>query len=78
MIGPNEISIISSKGYEFIKIENRWRIRDFKCLDKYIKSKLNMDEDVRKAVIYYVTMCSRNHYSSIIWIPEDVPLQTPS
>lgn len=71
VIGPNEISIITNKGFEFIKIENKWRIRDFDCLNKYLHSKLKMNDDVRKAVIYYATMCSKNHCSSIMWIPED-------
>ena len=71
VIGPNEISIITNKGYEFIKIENKWRIRDFKSLNTYLDSKLKMNEEVRKAIIYYATLCSRNHYSSIMWIPAD-------
>ena len=71
VIGPNEISIITNKGIEFIKIENRWRIRDFNCLNKYLDSKLKVDNEFRKAVIYYATMCSKNHCSSIIWVPED-------
>lgn len=71
VIGPNEVSIITNKGFEFIKIENRWRVRNFECLSKYLNSKLDMEEDVLKAIVYYATICSKNHCSSIIWIPED-------
>lgn len=71
VIGPNEVSIITKKGYEFIKIENKWRIRNFAWLNKYLASKINLEDEARKAVIYYVTLCSKNHSSSIIWIPKN-------
>ena len=71
IVGPNEVSIITNEGFEFIKIENKWRIRDINYLNTYLDSKLAMEEETRKAVIYYTTLCSRKHYSSIIWIPDD-------
>ncbi len=71
IVGPNEVSIITNEGFEFIKIENKWRIRNINYLNTYLDSKLAMEEETRKAVIYYTTLCSRKHYSSIIWIPDD-------
>ena len=38
VIGPNEVSIITKKGYEFIKIESKWRIRNFSWI-KYLFGK---------------------------------------
>lgn len=69
--GPNEISIVNSVGIEFIKIENKWRLRNFQSLNTYFERVLQLDEKVRKAIIYYIIMCSRKHNSSIIWIPEE-------
>lgn len=69
--GPNAISIVNSIGIEFIKIENKWRLRNFQSLNTYFKRILQLDEKVRRAIIYYVIMCSRKHSSSIIWIPEE-------
>ena len=69
--GPNEISIVNSVGIEFVKIENKWRLRNFQFLNTYFEHILQLDEKVRKAIIYYVIMCSRNHNSSIIWIPKE-------
>lgn len=69
--GPNEISIVNSVGLEFVKIENKWRLRDYQSLNAYLEHTLNLDEKTRKAIIYYVVMCSKSHKSSIIWIPEN-------
>lgn len=71
VIGPNEVSIITKKGYEFIKIESKWRIRNFSWLDTYLASNIELDVEIRRAVIYYVTLCSQRHCSSIIWIPKN-------
>ena len=71
VIGPNEVSIVTKNGYEFIKIESKWRIRNFLWLDTYLSSKIELDIEVRRAVIYYVTLCSQRHCSAIIWIPRD-------
>ena len=71
VIGPNEISIITNEGFEFIKIENRWKIRNFEYLNRYLKARLTMEDSVRQGIIYYSTVCSKNHCSSIIWIPQN-------
>lgn len=71
VIGPNEISIITNERFEFIKIENRWKIRDFEYLNRHLKARLTMKDSVRKGIIYYSTICSKNHCSSIIWLPQD-------
>lgn len=71
VIGPNEISIITKMGYEFIKIENKWRIRNFSWFDNYLSSNIELDIAIRRAIIYHVTLCSQRHCSSIIWIPAD-------
>lgn len=71
VIGPNEISIITNEAFEFIKIENRWKIRNFEYLNRYLKARLTMEDSVRQGIIYYSTVCSKNHCSSIIWIPQN-------
>ena len=47
---------------------------NFAWLNKYLASKINLEDEARKAVIYYVTLCSKNHSSSIIWIPKNVTI----
>lgn len=71
VIGPNEVSIITKKGYEFIKIEGKWRIRNFAWLDTYLANSIELDVEIRRTVIYYVTLCAQRHCSAIIWIPKD-------
>ena len=69
-IGPNEISIVNSIGIEFVKIENKWRLRNFNSINAYFECAWHANDKVREALIYYITLCSRKHISSIIWIPD--------
>lgn len=70
VVGPNEISIVNSIGIEFVKIENKWRLRDFNSINAYFQRAWHANDKVREALIYYITLCSRKHSSSIIWIPD--------
>lgn len=71
VIGPNEISIITKNGYEFIRIENKWKIRNFSWFNNYLERNIDLNAEARRALIYYVTLCSQRHCSVIIWIPKD-------
>ena len=70
-VGPNEISISDSDGKEFVKIENVWRYRHSKRFTKFLTDMLDVDYKLSYAILYYTIWCSRNHISSIIWIPRD-------
>lgn len=67
-----ELSLITSKGVEFIYQENTWRYRDYKWLQEQIEKVIHLDDDVFDSVIHYVLYCSKNDISSILWIPLDV------
>lgn len=70
-IGPNEISVSDSDGKEFVKVENVWKYRHYKNITQFLVEKLHIEYMVGYAILYYVLKCSRNHISSIIWIPND-------
>lgn len=70
-VGPNELSVSDSDGKEFVKVENVWRYRHRKNITQFLVEKLSIKYDVSYAILYYVLKCSRNHISSIIWIPND-------
>lgn len=70
-VGPNELSVSDSDGKEFVKIENVWRYRHRKNITQLLVDKLGITYNMSYAILYYVLKCSRNHTSSIIWIPND-------
>ncbi len=70
-VGPNEISISDSDGKEFVKVENTWKYRHYKSITKFLVEHLQIEYKVSYAILYYTLKCSRNHISSIIWIPND-------
>lgn len=70
-LGPNEISVLDATGKEFVKIENKWRYRHKRNFVSFLTENLSISEDVGKAIKYYVIKCSRNHISTIIWLPKD-------
>lgn len=67
-----EVSVITSKGIEFINQENCWRYRDYELLKKRILNTVTMDEETYNSLLYYVLFCSKNDVSSLIWIPKDL------
>lgn len=71
-LSHSQLSVLNSKGYEFIRIQNKWKFRDYSKLKEILS---NLCGDIQKEVvdvlIYYILYCSRNNISSIIWIPED-------
>lgn len=75
-VGPNELSVSDSDGKEFVKVENVWRYRHRKNITQFWVKKLGIEYDVSYAILYYVLKCSRNHISSIIWIPNDCSDET--
>lgn len=70
-VGPNEISVSDSDGKEFVKIENVWRYRHHKNITQFLVNQLHIEYKVSYAILYYTLKCSRNHVSSIIWIPNN-------
>ena len=70
-VGPNEISVSDTDGKEYIKIENVWRYRHRKNLAQFLVTHLEIDYKIAYAIMFYTLNCSRNHISSIIWIPND-------
>lgn len=70
-VGPNEISVSDMYEKEFVKVENVWRFRYKKNFVEFLQDKLDLSYEVSNAIIYYSLKCSRNHTSSIIWIPKD-------
>lgn len=70
-VGPNEISVSDSDGKEFVKVENVWRYRHHKNITQFLVQQLHIEYKVSYAILYYVLKCSRNHISSIIWIPHN-------
>ena len=70
-VGPNEISVSDSDGKEFVKVENVWRYRHHKNITRFMVEKLGIDYKTSYAILFYILKCSRNHISSILWIPDD-------
>lgn len=70
-VGPNEISVSDVYEKEFVKVENVWRFRYKKNFVEFLQDKLDLNYEVSNAIIYYSLKCSRNHISSIIWIPKN-------
>lgn len=70
-VGPNEISVSDTDGKEYIKIENVWRYRHRKNLAQFLVAHLQIEYKIAYAIMFYTLKCSRNHISSIIWIPND-------
>lgn len=75
-VGPNEISISDADHKEFVKIENVWRYRHPKNMTQFLVEHLHIDYKVSYAILYYTLKCSRNHVSSILWIPMDSSEET--
>lgn len=70
-VGPNEISVSDSDGKEFVKVENVWKYRHYKNITQFLVDQLKIEYIVSYAILYYTLKCSRNHVSSIIWIPNN-------
>ncbi len=70
-IGHNEVSVMDALGKEFVKIENTWHYRYKRNLIEYFSETLGINEELGNAVLYYVLKCSREHISTIIWMPKD-------
>ena len=70
-----ELSIITSKGIEFIYQENTWRYRDYKWLEKQIDKVIQLQNGVFDAVMHHILYCSKNDISSILWIPSSVDIK---
>lgn len=67
-----ELSVITSKGEEFIYQENAWRYRNYDLLkQRIIKTLPQLSDDVYNSILYYVLYCSKNDISSIIWIVKE-------
>lgn len=75
-VGPNEISISDADCKEFVKVENVWRYRHPKNMTQFLVEHLHIDYKVSYAILYYTLKCSRNHVSSILWIPMDSSEET--
>ena len=69
-IGANEISVSDAYGKEYVKIENVWRFRYKNNFAEYLEDSLDIKKEICNAIIYYTLKCSRNHISTIIWIPK--------
>lgn len=68
-VGPNEISVSDSDCKEFVKVENVWKYRHYKNITQFLVDQLHIEYKVSYAILYYTLKCSRNHVSSMIWIP---------
>lgn len=75
-VGPNEISVSDVDHKEFVKIENVWRYRHPKNITQFLVEHLHINYKVSYAILYYTLKCSRNHISSILWIPMDSSEET--
>lgn len=75
-VGPNEISVSDADHKEFVKIENVWRYRHPKNMTQFLVEHLHIEYKVSYAILYYTLKCSRNHVSSILWIPMDSSEET--
>lgn len=65
-----ELSVINSKGLEFIHQENKWRLRDYNAIKRFIQKYFKIDESLFDSLIKHVVYCSKSGVSSIIWLPE--------
>ena len=70
-----ELSIITSKGIEFIYQENTWRYRDYKWLEKQIDKVIHLHSGLFDAIMHYILYCSKNDISSILWIPSSTDVK---
>lgn len=64
-----ELSIVTSKGIEFIYQENTWRYRDYGWLEKQIDKVIHLQNGLFDDIMHYILYCSKNDISSILWIP---------
>ena len=69
-ISPNQVSIMNSDSIEFVKVENSWRLRDYRYLENFIDKKNRVGKKLKRALIYYISKCSREGISTIIWVPK--------
>lgn len=51
--------------------ENVWKYRHHKNITQFLVDQLHIEYKVSYAILYYTLKCSRNHVSSIIWIPNN-------
>ncbi len=68
--GHGELSIINNEGIEITKRENEWKIRSLSSFVDFFMSSCEMEENVSRYLCFYILECSRNHHSSIFWIPK--------
>lgn len=66
-----ELSVINSKGLEFIHQENKWRLRDYNAIKRFIQKHFMIDDSLFDSLIKYIVYCSKTGMSSIIWIPDN-------
>lgn len=66
-----ELSVINSEGLEFIHQENKWRLRDYNALKRFIQKYFKIDDLLFDSLIKYVLFCSKSGMSSIIWLPKN-------
>jgi hypothetical protein len=66
-----QFSIISSDGVEFLCLENRWQVRDYKLIKNLI-SKVIKEDEIINAILFYILYCSKNSISSVIWVPKNI------
>ena len=69
-LGRGELSIINKDGIEIIKRENEWKIRSVDSMIRFFIDNCSMNNSTAKAISYYIIQCSRNHKSSIFWVPK--------
>ena len=70
-VGPNELVVSDADGKEFVKVENIWKYRHNKNITNFIVEHSDLTYRISYVILFYIMYCSRNHISSIIWLPSD-------
>lgn len=72
VMNGRELSIISSRGYEFIHQQNQWRFRDYRSLKKYLADIAPHIAVFVDTIVNYALEASKSDISSILWFPKDI------
>lgn len=71
VLNGRELSVINSKGHEFVHQENVWKYRDLKALKKCLNNYIEINDQLFNSIMKYVLRFSRADRSSILWVVSD-------
>lgn len=70
-LNGRELSIIDSKGCEFLYQECVWKYRNYNALKECLQKHIQLTDELFSSVMNYVLLSSRDDKSTILWIIKD-------